>query len=310
MDSIYRYFMQMVTKQLKHSLYILFIALVSTLSVSADNDLGWGESDLNNSWEDTGNWGTASNFGGDFISDALWGDASLPEGKIVNSTGFPLGLVEDVELNPGEQYVDVMGFDIAGIMLGMEFEDIRTLFFQERGGLYIPRTRNSIIYTMADEWRYNLDYECRLKHVYAPDRLERCVLSLARARGLLYPSEIHLERRQTGETITVYLTSNATNNVVWKVVYNNDVNSLPGDAQKFANQREKKIMAFWENVTEKYGIPNSGEDMWISSDNSFEPMMRAFYGRLELTDLGQVGRDAALNVQQSREHFTPKPYVF
>ena len=69
-------------------------------------------------------------------------------------------------------------------------------------------------------------------------------------------------------------------------------------------------MAFWENVLEKYGTPNSGEDKWISSDNSFEPMMRAFYGRLELTDLGQAGRDAALNVQQSREHFIHKPYVF
>jgi len=227
-----------------------------------------------------------------------------------------LGTVESVELNPGEQYTDVMGFDIAGIMLGMDFEDIRTLFFRDKGGLYSPRMRKSIIYTMADEWRYNLDYECRLKKVYVPEKLERCILSLARARGLLYPSEVHLERRQTGETIAIHFTSNATDNVVWKVVYRNDVNDLPGEGTRFTNQRQKKIMAFWENVTEKYGEPNSnnpetGEnDTWISSDNSFEPMMRAFYGRLELTDLGQAGRDAALNVQQSREHFTPKPYVF
>jgi len=270
---------------------------------SWEDDSGWGGS---TAWDD-GGWGSS---GGDFIMDALFDDASLPEGTIISSTGFPLGEVEDVSLNPGAHFVDVMGFDIAGIMLGMDFEDIRTLFFRSRGGLYIPRARNSIIYTMADEWRFNLDYECRLRRVYIPERLERCILTLARSRGLLYPSEVHLVRPQTGETISVHFTSNATDNVVWKVVYNNDVNYMPGDGPRFVNQRQKKIMAFWDNVLEKYGEPNSGNDKWISSDNSFEPMMQAFYGRLELTDFGQAGRDAALNVQQSREHFTPKPYVF
>ena len=279
---------------------------------------GWDD----HSWDDGGIWGgefvefqdawggAGDVWEGNFIEDALFTDAGLPPGTIVNSRGYPLGMVEDVFLNPGDEYVDVMGFDIAGVMLGMGFEDIRNLFFRGRGGLYTPRRRNAIIYTIADEWRFNLDYECRLQGTYAPAALERCILTFARARGLLYPAEIHLERRQTGETLTVYLTSNATDNVVWRVIYRNDVDDLPGNAPRFINQRKKKIMAFWENVIDKYGEPNSGTDRWISSDNSFEPMMRAFYGKLELTDLGQAGRDAALNVQQSREHFVPRPYVF
>jgi hypothetical protein len=155
-----------------------------------------------------------------------------------------------------------------------------------------------------------LDYECRRQNILAPDKLEKCVLTAARSRGLLYPAELHLERLSTGETIDIYFTSNATENVVWKVVYKNDANELEGAAEKFANQREKKILAFWQSVLEKYGEPNGGEDKWISSDNSFDPMMTAFYGRLELTDLGLAGRDAALNVKESRERFRPKAYSF
>ena len=236
-------------------------------------------------------------------------DAALPEGTIVNATGIALGEVEQVFLNDDFGFADVDGMDIAGAMLGMTFQDIQTLFFKTRT-LYTPRLNHSIIYTLANEWRYNLDYECRRQRINVPEKLEKCILTLARGRGLLYPAELHLERLSTGETIDIYFTSNATDNVVWKIVYRNDVNDLEGASEKFANQREKKILAFWENVLEKYGEPNSGEDRWISSDNSFDPMMTAYYGRLELTDYGLAGRDAALNVKESKERFRPKPYSF
>jgi hypothetical protein len=212
-------------------------------------------------------------------------------------------------LNEDADYVDIENMDISGAMLGMPFEDIQTLFFRTKT-LYSPREKDSIIYTLANDWRYNLDYECRQRGVIIPEKLEKCILSLAKARGLLYPAELHLERKSTGETIEIYFTSNATDNSVWKIVYKNDVNELEGDNPKFADQREKKVLAFWESVLEKYAAPNSGGDKWISSDNSFDPMMTAYYGRLELTDRGLAGRDAAINVKESKEQFKPKPYSF
>jgi hypothetical protein len=239
----------------------------------------------------------------------LGDDDGLPEGTIINATGIELGQVGAVALDDNADYVDVDDMDISGAMLGMPFEDIQTLFFKTKT-LYTPRKNNSIIYTIANDWRYNLDYECRQQGVIMPNKLEKCILSLARSRGLLYPSELHLTRPSTGETIDIYFTSNATDNVVWKIVYKNDVNEVEGADPKFENQREKKILAFWENVLEKYAAPNSDGDKWISSDNSFDPMMTAYFGRLELTDLGLAGRDAALNVKQSKENFRPKPYSF
>lgn len=218
-------------------------------------------------------------------------------------------VTDSVELNSDSKTANVGSFDIADVMLGMQFEDVQTLFFKAKG-LYAPRKKNSIIYTMHNDWKYNLDYECRQQGIVIPSELEKCIRSLARNRGLLYASELHLLRENTGETLDIYFTSNATDNRVWKIVYNNDVDVIEGDAEKFAKQRENKILAFWQAVLDKYGEPNSGTDKWISSTNAYDPMMTAYYGQLELIDKGRESMDQARNNQQAREHFKAKPYAF
>ena len=217
--------------------------------------------------------------------------------------------MESVELNDDADVADVAAFDIAGIMLGMQFEDVYTLFFREHG-LYAPRDKNAVIYTVHPDWKVTLDYECRTQGTVIPAELEKCINSMARNRGLLYASEVHLVRENTGETVVVYFTSNATNNVVYRIVYNNDVNELEGDAEKFTKQRENKILNFWQSVLDKYGTPNSGTDHWISSTNSYDPMLIAYYGALDLVDNGRNASDLAKNIQDARENFRAKPYAF
>ena len=215
----------------------------------------------------------------------------------------------NVSLNDGATVANVGGFDIAGIMLGMTFEDVYNLY-HEGNNLYAPRKRNSLVYTIPQDWKYNLDYECRQSGVVQPSKLDKCVRGLARSRGLLYVSEIHLERAKTGETIDVYLTSNATDNVVYRVMYKNDADDTECQNQKCDDQREKKILAFWKTVIKKYGAPNSGQDTWITSTNPYDPKMVAYYGALELMDDGRRAMDAAQAAQQSRENFRAKPYAF
>lgn len=216
---------------------------------------------------------------------------------------------DSVSINPDSGPASVGSFDIAGVYLGMPFEDVQTLFFKTKG-LYTPREKNSIIYTIAKDWKYNLDYECRQQNIVIPTELEKCINSLARNRGLMYASELHLLRETTGETLDIYFTSNATDNLVWRIEYNNDVNELEGAAEKFESQRQNKILAFWQSVLDKYGAPNSGSDKWLSSSNSYDPMMTAYYGSLVLVDNGRYASDVAKNVQQAREHFQAKPYAF
>jgi hypothetical protein len=244
-----------------------------------------------------------------FVYDAVLGmDADLPDATIAGA--MPLEFdATPISLNTDAGFVNVADMDIAGVYLGMPFQDVQTLFFKAKS-LYVPRAKNSIIYTLSQDWRYNLDYECRQQNINAPADLEKCILSAARNRGLLYASQLHLVREETGETIDIYFTSNATDNVVWRVVYKNDVNEVEGAAEKFADQRDKKILAFWQEVLDKYGAPNSGNDRWISSDNTFDPMLVAYYGMLELTDNGSMASDAAKNAEGARDNFRAKPYAF
>ncbi len=216
---------------------------------------------------------------------------------------------ENITLNNGAAVINVAGFDIAGIMLGMSFDDVYNLY-HDNNNLYSMRKKNSLVYTVPQDWKYNLDYECRQAGIVQPSKLDKCIRSLARNRGLLYVSEIHLERAKTGETIDVYLTSNATDNVVYRIVYTNDVDKLEGKNPKFADQRDKKILAFWKNVIKKYGAPNSGQDKWITSTNAYDPKMTAYYGALDLVDKGRQAMDAATAAQQSRDNFHAKPYAF
>lgn len=229
-------------------------------------------------------------------------DYAIEDSEPVDITAMP------VSMNLDAAGANVATFDIAGIMLGMPFEDVHLLF--KNGGLYAPREKNSIIYTIHPDWKYNLDYECRQQNIFAPTELENCIRSLARHRGLMYASEMHLVRANTGETITVYFTSNATDNLVWRVLYKNDVDEVEGTAEKFENQRQKKILAFWQNVLDKYGAPNSGSDKWITTTNAYDPMMTAYYGALELVDAGRNASDQAKNVSDARENFKAKPYAF
>ncbi len=213
-----------------------------------------------------------------------------------------------IQINNDAAPVAANGFDIAGIMLGMTFDEAQMV--ARENGLYKNRPKDSVVYSIHKDWKYNLDYECRRQQIYMPAKLDQCIKSLARNRGVLYASELHLVRDVTGETIDVYFTSNATDNVVWKIVYKNDANDEEGMDEKFENQKNKKIMAWWQGVLEKYGEPNAGNDKWASSDNAFDPLMTAYYGELELVDCGRQADDSATNIQQAMDNFAAKPYAF
>ena len=65
-----------------------------------------------------------------------------------------------------------------------------------------------------------------------------------------------------------------------------------------------------QNCLDKYSAPNSGTDKWLTTENSYDPMMTAYYGALELVDMGRYSSDVAKNIQQARENFQAKPYAF
>lgn len=249
--------------------------------------------------------------GFDFMEDDVLDDGANDDYSFADTGDGDDALLSStpVSLNDGSGLANVANFDIAGIMLGMSFEDVYNLY-HNIGNLYAPRKKNSLVYDIPQDWQYNLDYECRQSGVMQPNKVKKCIRGLARRRGLLYVSEIHLERVKTGETIDVYLTSNATDNIVYRIVYTNDADKVEGNAEQFSDQREKKILSFWKMVVKKYGAPNSGNDTWITSTNAYDPKMTAYYGSLDLIDEGKRAMDVANSAQHARDNFRAKPYSF
>ncbi|MCL2758421.1 MAG: hypothetical protein FWE64_03820, partial [Alphaproteobacteria bacterium] len=242
--------------------------------------------------------------------DAGFADHDIFADETITVTDeLDLTVAMPVALNPGSDFADVMRFDIAGAMLGMDFEAVHNLFFR-MPSLYAPRKQNSIVYSIPRDWQINLDYECRMQGIFVPAQLTNCINTLAQRRGLMYASEVHLVRESTGETVTVHFTSNLTDNIVWRVMYDNDIDVVEGEADKFQDQRDRRRFAFWRSVLDKYGAPNSGEDRWISSDNTFDPMMVAYFGRLDLMNAGIRAMDAAENFRTAQENFKTRPYSF
>ena len=90
--------------------------------------------------------------------DAFYEDDDLSEFAIVDDVDNDADdmNLDMVTLNPGADVVNVRQFDIAGIMLGMNYDEINNLFFTN-GGLYAPRRNNSIVYTINKDLKYNLD---------------------------------------------------------------------------------------------------------------------------------------------------------
>ena len=93
-------------------------------------------------------------------------------------------MLDEISINSDASGVGVGGFDIAGVMLGMGFEDVEMLFYETKG-LYAPRKKDSIVYSIHKDWKYNLDYECRQDGIIIPEKLEHCIRTLAKNRGLL-----------------------------------------------------------------------------------------------------------------------------
>ena len=100
-------------------------------------------------------------------------DLSFDEFATVDSGDIDVN-TESVSLDYGRTPVDVKHFDIAGVMLGMDYDEVYNLFFN-RSGLYAPRAKNSVVYTINKEWKYNLDYECRQNNIFIPEKLENCI---------------------------------------------------------------------------------------------------------------------------------------
>lgn len=196
-------------------------------------------------------------------------------------------------------------FDIAGVMIGQDYEKVREVLKERKYKL------TDIEYKIPQYFSYNYDAICRKRNILIPANLKECIKGLARKDKMEYVSKVSFKKHDTNENITVYFTSPITEHKVWKVEYKNDLNVKLGPAENFQYQREERRRAFWYFVLSKYGKPNVEPNKWILDTTEEYPQgLTAGFGTLELSNPKQNAFDILESARQARRDFEYIDYTF
>ncbi len=209
------------------------------------------------------------------------------------------------EFITSEQNDRVKYFDIAGVMINQDYEQVKEALKERKYKLV------DIEYNIPEYFRFNYDAICRKRNIFIPENLKACIKGLARKDKMEYISKINYKKYDTDEEISVYFTSPITENKVWKVEYKNNINIKYGPAKNFQYQREERRRAFWYFVLSKYGEPNVEPNKWVlDATDKYSQGLTAGFGILELSNPKQNAFDISESERQARREFEYIDYTF
>lgn len=172
---------------------------------------------------------------------------------------------------------NVSVFDIAGVMLRMTYKQAEEAL-SKRGYKKISQKMDIPNFI---KWRN--EETCRNNGIVGYERLNNCVIQLARKSNNEYIAQVSFNKFDTKESVNIFLTSNFTGNKIYKVTYRTEAGNLTGNSPKALYLRNIKIYDFWKKINQKYGVPDNKQDViWGMGGN--KPYMKAITGALLLED--------------------------
>lgn len=172
---------------------------------------------------------------------------------------------------------NVSVFDISGVMLRMSYKQAEEAL-SKRG---YKKTMQKMDIPNFIRWRN--EEKCRNQGIIGYERLENCVIRLAGKENYQFISQAQFNKYDTQETIHIFLTSNFTNNKIYKITYRSEAANNTGNSPKALYLRNIKVFDFWKKINQKYGVPDDTRDVtWGLGGN--KPYMRAATGFLVLED--------------------------
>ncbi len=169
-------------------------------------------------------------------------------------------------------------FDISGVMLRMSLEQAQSTLLK-RGYKMVSQKFEIPNFI---KWRY--EEQCRNAGIVGYERLNNCVVKAAKASNHQYVESSRFVKYDSQEEVNFWLTSNFTNNKVYKITYSTGITNVNrGSGQKIQYLRNIKTFEFWRRINQKYGTPdNKTEVLWGLGGN--KPYMKASTGKLMLED--------------------------
>lgn len=168
-------------------------------------------------------------------------------------------------------------FDVSGIMLRMSGKQVEEAM-KKRGFQKVAES-----YEIPNFIKWRNEEKCRNNGVVGYERLQSCVVQLAKKDHHQYTETIQFSKYDTKENLSVKFTSNFTNNKVYRIAYKSLSPTITGNSAKSQYLRNIKIYDFWKKVNQKYGVPdNKDEVKWGLGGN--KPYLKASSGFLLLED--------------------------
>ncbi len=221
--------------------------------------------------------------------------------KLFSSTKKMLSPVQQ-EIEPVKRS-NASVFDIAGVMLRMNRQQVEETM-QKRG--YRRISANMEIPNFI-RWRY--EEICRNKNIVGYERLNNCVIKLARQNNYQFVENLIFNNYSSKETISVKFTSNFTGNKAYLIDYRSEAANVKGSGAKAEYLRNLKIFDFWKKINQKYGVPDNKEQVtWGLGLN--KPILRAETGHLTLHDPMLLELDHARMAREDQKFMHTAIYTF
>ncbi len=201
-------------------------------------------------------------------------------------------------------YASPSTFDIVGVMLRMNIIDAEHNL-QRNGYKKVIEKREIPNFI---KWRN--EEKCRNKGVVGYERLNTCVVDVSKSTGDEYIKEAKYIKHDTKEEVIIYLTSNFTNNKIYKIVYTSTSATITGNSSKAMYLRNLKIHSFWKRISRKYGPPDDEEEIMWGDDEDSEPYMKANNGFLLLEDKMLEELDYAKMSREDQKYMKTDIYSF
>ncbi len=147
---------------------------------------------------------------------------------------------------------DVSSFEIANLSLGMTPAEV--LSAMRASNFTLVKTQDAIPPFYATDYAQ----DCRAKGIRIPEKLQQCIKRYACDRKTQYVSEATFKRKN--ETLQLFFTSNATGNLLYKLIYFNKGDPSLNFTRINYARKKQRLTEFWNMLFDKYGNPDDPKE--------------------------------------------------
>ena len=201
---------------------------------------------------------------------------------------------------------DVHTFDVEGFYLGMSPKAVFQMAREK--GYRLGKVKKKLPLFQTSHY----ESLCREQGVYVPAQLRDCIRAYGQRNNQDYIEEIVLTKAETHESFHFKLTSLATGNEVYQIIYlnkgDNSLNFMPSNLAKKLSRKE----AFFNAIFDKFGYPDDSKELiWGSKGHAYMQVSMtgsAYNALIKLEDVALSNEDyfAAADwkaEQKSSHHF-------